>query len=160
MFKFENSLKATLAVLVLTLPAVSRAADASKVKEKASETATAAGDYAKETREDFKKGVEGDLAKLQTEINELKKKATEASGAAQDSLDRQIAELDVKKMKLRKKLDEATKTTSAAWIEMRAGISKALDELKVGFNKAKDTASGTAAEPTTPSQNTDQKKTK
>lgn len=153
----KDSLKSqlSLALLAFVTPGIVLAADASKVKEKASETASAAGEYAKDTRDDFKKGVESDLEKLQNEINELKQKATQASGAVQDSLDRQIAELDVKKMKLRKKLDEASKTTNAAWGEMRAGISKALDELKVGFNKAKNTASGT--EPATPSENTDQK---
>ena len=127
---------------VVIFPLLSAAADTSKVKEKASETTEAVGELAKETRDDFKKSVESDLAKLKTEIDILKNKASKASGAAQDSLDRQIADLDVKREKLKKRLNETSKATGAAWTEMKTGISKALDELKVGFGKAKATASG------------------
>ena len=131
--------------IVLLMSARVLAADASKVKQKAHETADAAGDYANQTKEDFQKNMQAQLDAMTVQMRALKAKAAKASGHVQDSLDEQIADLDVQRMKIKRKLGDTSKSTGAAWEEMKSGITKAMDDLKTGYNKAKETASGEPA---------------
>lgn len=120
-----------------------QAADSTKMKKKVSETAAAVGEYANDTKDDFKKEMNEDLAEIQTEMERLKKRAETATGAAQDSLKRQIANLESKRVEFKKKLDESAKktgeTSGEAWTQVKSGMKKAMAELKEGFAKAKAT---------------------
>lgn len=130
-----------IAIALVFVFSEGRAADGSKVKTKASETAEAVGDYAVENKDDFKKQMSEDLAEVQAQMERLKKRAEAASGAAQDSIKRQMTDLESKRVVLKKKLDETAQSSGEAWTQVKSGMKKAMDEIKEGFKKVRATIS-------------------
>ena len=137
-----KSILAFVFALGALVPTAAFAADSSKIKEKAAETTAAVGDYVKDNQDEFEKHMQADVDGLKAQIEVLRAKAMHSSGAVQDKLDKQIADLDVKRMILNKRLGDSAKNSGKAWTEVKSGLSKAFDDLKSSFAKAKETAAG------------------
>lgn len=117
-----------------------------EVKQKASETVQAAGDYTKEQKEEMQKSFDEKMNKLSAEIADLKKDAKKASGQAKDQMNDQIKTLETKQTSLKKDLARWKKSSGKAWDEMKNGMSQAMDNLSDAYQKAKKEFSETKSE--------------
>ena len=142
----KNHITGALAFIVVAVLSLSAfAASTEKIKEKASETADATADYAHQTKEEFRKSMEKQLALLKEQISKLQTKASQATGSAKGQLDKQLQDLEVKRGNVNHELDSASKKTGKAWEEMRTALVKAMDDIETGFKKAEVSMKPSAA---------------
>lgn len=107
------------------------------VKQKASETVDAAGEYTKEQKEAIQKTYDEKMKAISEEIADLKKDAQTATGKAKDELDKEIKYLEKKQKSLQKDMARWKESSGKAWDEMKAGMSAAMDKLTESYQKAK-----------------------
>ena len=89
-----------------------------------------------ETKEAYQEKVEAQLQQLQSQIDELKVKASLAKLEAKDKYNEELSDLNAKCETTRLKLQELKTKSDSAWEEMKAGLEKAWDELQNSFNRA------------------------
>lgn len=85
---------------------------------------------------EFVKKMEAELEKVDAKIAEMKKKAENATDEAKTEYKKQIRSLQGKKSSFQRKLNELQNASGQAWEEFKAGVQKAVDDLK----KASDDA--------------------
>jgi hypothetical protein len=88
-------------------------------------------------RAEFEGMLKDKLEKLEEEIRELKMKAGKLTDTAKDKWAEEVAELDAKQKAARKKLDDAMRSSGAAWEHLRDGAKKAWEELEEAVEKAR-----------------------
>ncbi|BAZ39189.1 hypothetical protein NIES4101_51410 [Calothrix sp. NIES-4101] len=88
------------------------------------------------TKQDFQEKMEIQLAKLQTQIDELKVKSSLAQADAKDAYQEQLASLNTKCQTTRLKLQELKSKGGNAWEEMKDGLETAWSDLQDSFNRA------------------------
>jgi TolA-binding protein len=108
---------------------------AEDVKKETKEAIGTAMDYAKQERDGFASKAQKDLDELNLKIEELKKKAQEATGEAKAKLDEQIKRLQQEQKAAAEKLDELKSATGEAWKDLKAGVQAAIDHLKQSAHK-------------------------
>jgi hypothetical protein len=130
----KNQIVLTIAIVLTATLAM--AASTEKIKEKASETADATVDYAHQTKEEFRKSMEKQLALLKEQIGKLQTQASQASGDAKAKFNKQLTDLEAKRKGVNNELDTASKKTGKAWEDMRTALVKAMDDIETGFASA------------------------
>lgn len=89
-----------------------------------------------EGTKDFIAEIEDRLRKLETELDELKVKASLAKADARDEFEKRRKELSEMIAKLRAKLKAKTDDSDDAISTLKKGVENAYDELKDAFDKA------------------------
>lgn len=117
-----------------------------EVKQKALETAQAAGEYTNEQKVEMQKNFEEKINKVSREIADLKKDAAAASGKVKKELDEEIQALEKKQKSIQKDLARWKKSSGKAWEDMKNGMSQAMDSISESYQKAKKEFSETASE--------------
>lgn len=108
-----------------------------RLKRGTSETLSAAGAIASETKDQAQKRLQKELKKLGVKVDELKEKAEHAGTEAKARMQAQIPDLTAKREALEKKLEDLKSRSGAAWDEMATGTEAALRELRKSYEKAK-----------------------
>ncbi|MBW4511457.1 MAG: hypothetical protein KME64_33835 [Scytonematopsis contorta HA4267-MV1] len=88
------------------------------------------------TKQEYQTEMESQMAKLQTQIDELKVKASLAKADAKDKYHEQIETLNSKCQTARGKLQELKASSNDAWEEIKVGLDNAWNELQSAFNRA------------------------
>lgn len=132
-------MKLIVTAFVLGLSFSAHSTTTGEVSMKTKEAAQSAVDYTMEQKEAFQKSMEKNLNALESEVAELKAKATTAHGAAQAKTNSKIKDLETKQGELQKKMSDLKKSTGKAWVKMKDGMSSA-------WSKAKETISEAEAE--------------
>ncbi len=110
---------------------------ADEVTKQAQQALDTAKEYTLQQKQEYQKKMESELAELSKRIDELKGKAKTAKQEAAAKLEGTIAELKKKQEAAEKQLPEVGSATSKAWVEVKAGADKAMDELKKAYESAK-----------------------
>jgi flagellar motility protein MotE (MotC chaperone) len=127
--------------LLVGLGALLSKADASsgeKVKQKATETVEAASELAKETKQDFQKRMEKNLAEIEANISDLRAQASKTTAESRKKIDKELKELEAKRAEFRSQLDKVEESSGRAWTKFRGGVEKAWSDLKTAYSDAKD----------------------
>lgn len=130
-------MKLTLLAAFVFTCGLAHATTSEEVKTKTKEAATAAADYTKEQKEQFQKDMEAKLADIKQEISELSAKAAKKTGETKSEMRAQVKALETRQEVLKKDLAKLKKSSGNAWVEMKAGVSKAWDSLAESYDKAK-----------------------
>ncbi|MNL15673.1 hypothetical protein D3C87_1366770 [compost metagenome] len=124
-------------ILAVLFPFLSYATTKEEVANKTSEAASAAASYTKEQKEEFTKNMEDNIAKMKTQIADMKKAASKKTGEAKKEMDEQIASLEKEQAELKADLKRLKKSSGKAWDEMKSGMSAAWDKVSESYVKAK-----------------------
>ncbi|MEJ2313277.1 MAG: hypothetical protein P8Y85_00545 [Nitrospirota bacterium] len=93
--------------------------------------------YLAEQKEEFTKDMEAKLADYGSRIDELQKKADEATGDVKAKMDEQMKNLRNKQEAAQKKLDEIEESSGKAWEDLKAGADRTMEDLKKSYEDAK-----------------------
>lgn len=96
-----------------------------------------AADEPQQAKVEFEAMLKGKLEKLEEEIEELKRKAVSLQDTAMAKWTEEVAELDAKQKAARRKFDEATRASGAAWQHLRDGATSAWEQLEAAVRKAR-----------------------
>ena len=140
---------AMMILATVLLSTAAQAASTDKIQEKASETAQATGDWAHQTKEDFKKQMQKNLDELQVQISEMKKEASHQTGRAKTEINRQIATLQGQRDDLQKRVKKTGNSSDRAWEKVKSGLGAAMEDLKKGFAQAKKELSSSESDSST-----------
>jgi len=80
--------------------------------------------------------IESELRKLGAKLDEMIAKAEQAKGEAKEKYQKQVEILRPKLETAQKKMEELKKTGDTAWKDVKSGLGKAWDELKIASKKA------------------------
>lgn len=118
-----------------TEESVPRRTDSADVRKEAGEFIDAATAKARQERDEFVGKAQKEMAELNKDMAELRKKAKKLGGEAKASLDRQIRNLEQELKAAEQKLADLKVATGAKWEELKAGVSGAIDRLKLATKK-------------------------
>ncbi len=76
------------------------------------------------------------LTKLEAQLDDLRKKASDAEGSARERLDAQIADLETRMAKVRADVSEAVDGAADRSADLQTRTQNALDELWDGMKRA------------------------
>lgn len=110
---------------------------AEEVREKAAQAAGAATHYAKQEKEEYIGKVQKEMDELKAEIGKLKTEARKASAKAKAKLDDDIKVSEDKWKTAERKFVELKSASADAWEGMKAGVDKAMEDLKQTFARNK-----------------------
>ncbi|MGI8905358.1 MAG: hypothetical protein ACR2IE_02580 [Candidatus Sumerlaeaceae bacterium] len=108
-----------------------------RLKRGTSETLSAAGALAVETKDQAQTRLEKEVKKLDVNLADLKTRVARAGADAKARIQEQLPDLERRKEELEKKLDDLKTRSGKAWDEMATGTEAALGELRKSFEKAK-----------------------
>lgn len=91
----------------------------------------------KTKREEFVAELKVQLDKWNQKIDRLEERARKEKDEAAVQADLGMAELRKRRDELRKKLDEVEDASRDAWVDLRHGAERALNELVAAFTKAR-----------------------
>lgn len=123
-------------ILILTLCILSQPF-ALNAKETVGEKTGKMIDQTIEKKEQVQKDLEKSLEQLSQDIQALKHKVASSTGQAKDSLNEKINSLDQERAKVDAQLQQFKNSSGKAWDDMKIGLTKSLDELKLAYEKAK-----------------------
>ncbi|MBY0316943.1 MAG: apolipoprotein A1/A4/E family protein [Bdellovibrionales bacterium] len=83
------------------------------------------------------KDLQDSMDLISKDIEALKAKVATSSGNAKASLEEKIHALDSKKQDLNAQLSKLKSTSGKAWQDMKDGMSKSIQELRLAYEKAK-----------------------
>ena len=86
---------------------------------------------------EFVEKMQGQLAGINRDLDQLSAKVEKASDAAKAEAKPKLQALRDQAAKLNQQLDEAKNATESAWDDAKAGANKAYDGLKDGFQQAR-----------------------
>lgn len=89
-----------------------------------------------EPKQEYQRKMEAQIEKIQSQIDELKVKASLAKADAKDAYQEQIDTLNSKYSIATSKLEQLKDSSGNAWEEMKTGLERAWGELQDSFNKA------------------------
>ena len=93
-------------------------------------------EFSQQTKEEFQKGLDERLQKLDAEIAKLSEKGRDLKDQAKADWDRKMADLETKREAARAKLDEIGRSSAEAWKDVQKGAQSAWDELDKAFRDA------------------------
>lgn len=108
-----------------------------KARTNAEEAAKEMKDYTYAQKAQFVEYMQGRLAALNHDLDQLAAKVEKSSDAARAEAAPKIQALREQAAKLNKQLDEVKNSTESTWDGVKAGAKKGLDDLKDGFNQAR-----------------------
>ena len=103
------------------------------VKKEAKEAVGAAVEYVNQERDEFVNKAQKDMDAINVRIEELKKKAQDATGEAKVKLEQQIESLEQRRQAAEEKLDALKSATGEAWKDLKADVEAAIHHLKQSF---------------------------
>ena len=110
---------------------------AGDVKQKVSEAAGTAADYAEQQRRQFVADAQRQLDGIDAKIVEWKAKAKDAKADAKTAMDESLRELEKQRKEAADKLAELKSSGADAWENVKQGFQNALDKLRDSYEKAK-----------------------
>jgi site-specific DNA-adenine methylase len=116
-----------------------------KVQEKTAEAAQDMKDYTFAQKAEFTEKMQNQLAEINKELDQLSAKIEKSSNAVKAEAKPKLQALRDQTAKLTKQLDEAKNATESTWDSVKAGSRKAYNELKDGFNQARQWVSDKVA---------------
>ena len=108
-----------------------------RVEKQAQQALDTAKEYTMQQKQEYQKKIESQLDELSKQIDQLKEKAKTVKQDAVAKLESTIEELKKKQQVAEERLPELRSATSKAWVEVKAGVDKAMDDLKKAYEKAK-----------------------
>ena len=108
-----------------------------QIKQKAGETASATADYVNDTKEEFSRKMEANVASVQAQIDSLKKRAADSAQSERDRMNREIGKLELRRDELQARMRALQKSSSNAWSELEDGVAAAWRELKSATSRAR-----------------------
>ena len=108
-----------------------------KAKTETKEAAHAMKDYAYEQKAEFVAVMRGQLEALDRDLAQLAAKIEASSDAAKAEAKPKLQTLRDEAAKLNAQLEAAANATESTWGEVKAGFQKGYDELKDGFQQAR-----------------------
>jgi ElaB/YqjD/DUF883 family membrane-anchored ribosome-binding protein len=132
-----------VAVLALSFPAMGCKKEATtsqqldKVQTEASQAARDMKDYTYAQKSAFVESMQGQLAALNRDLDQLSAKVEKSSDAAKAEARPKLQALRDQASQLNLQLDKARNATESTWDDVKAGSKKAYGKLADGFNQAK-----------------------
>jgi myosin heavy subunit len=108
-----------------------------EVQQKVTEAMQTAADYAKQEKDDYVASVQKEMDEARQDIERLKAKAKTASAKAKVEIDRDIKAAEAKWEVAEQKLHELKAASIESWKNLRAGMDKAVGDVKQRFSKNK-----------------------
>lgn len=133
----QNLFRLLTLALVVFVGANAQAESAEKVKKETVEAVDAAGVYASEKKEEFTARVKGNLDEIDREIEALKKQTESKSSEVRDATKKKLQELEAKRKVVNERYQSLEKSTGKAWTRMKAGLEKAIGEVRSAYRDAK-----------------------
>jgi len=138
--KFISSLLTVLAAAAFTVgcdKAETPAQQLDKVQAKTAEAAQDMKDYTFAQKAEFTAKMESELAAINKDLDLLAAKIEKSSDAVKAEAKPRLESLRQQSAKLNTQLDEVRNATESTWDSVKAGSKKAYNELKDGFNQAR-----------------------
>ena len=107
---------------VMSAPAVSRAAEGSKLSE---------------TKAEYVKKAHAELDEISARIDALEVKAKKTGAATDEALKKRIKELKARRKTAKKDFAKLKHASATAWADLKAGMDKGIDDLKKELDEAK-----------------------
>ena len=107
-----------------------------ELKQKTRETVDAAGRMIREARERYAEEVERELARLDEHIDNLEKRAREASDDARPAIEKQIETWTRRAQAARETLKKLAGASDEAWQQMKEGLDDAVDEFREAVSES------------------------
>ena len=108
-----------------------------KAKEDTKEVAQDMKDYAFAQKAEFVEKMQNQLNEINRDLDSLAAKVEKSNDAAKAEAKPKLQALRDQTAKLAKQLDEAKNATESTWDSVKAGSKKAFNEVKDGFNQAR-----------------------
>jgi capsule polysaccharide export protein KpsE/RkpR len=108
-----------------------------KVKQEAKEASQELKDYAYAQKAEFVAQMQVRLTEIQRDLDQLETKLETAGDAAKAETKPKLQALRDQVARLTKQLDEARNATDSTWSEVKAGFNQGYQELKDGFQAAR-----------------------
>ncbi len=108
-----------------------------KVQTETKQAAQDMKDYTYAQKTEFVEKMQTQLAALNHDLDQLSDKVEKSSDAAKAEAKPKLQALRVQADKLSQELDNAKNATESTWDSVKAGTRKAYDELKDGFQQAR-----------------------
>ena len=108
-----------------------------KVQMKTTESAQDMKDYAYAQKAEFVEKIQGQLAEINRDLDQLSAKIDKANAAAKTEAKPKLQVLRDQADKLNQQLDKAKNATESTWDDIKAGSKKAYNDLKDGFQQAR-----------------------
>ena len=108
-----------------------------KVQTETKEAAQDMKDYTFAQKAEFTEKMQGQLAAINRDLDQLSAKIEKSSDAAKAEATPRLQALREKSRQLTKQLDEVKNATESTWDSVKAGSKKAYNELKDGFQQAR-----------------------
>src|SRR4029077_19650928 len=108
-----------------------------KVKAETKEAAQEMKDYAFAQKAEFTEKMQGQLAEINRDLDQLSAKIEKSSDQAKAEAKPKLQALREKADQLNKQLDAAKSATESTWDDVKAGFKKGYSELKDGFQQAR-----------------------
>ncbi|MBI3852245.1 MAG: hypothetical protein HY298_18465 [Verrucomicrobia bacterium] len=108
-----------------------------KVQAKTEEAAQDMKDYTYAQKNEFVVKMQGQLAEINMDLDQLAAKIEKSSDAAKAEAKPKFEALREQAAKLNQQLDEARNATESTWNDVKAGFKKGYGELKDSFQQAR-----------------------
>jgi len=112
-----------------------------KVQEKTAEAAQDMKDYTYAQKAQFVERMQGQLAALKQDLDQLTAKVDKSSDAVKAEAKPKLQALRDQTTQLNKQLDEVKNATESTWDNVKNGFKKAYESSKDGFQQARQWAS-------------------
>jgi len=108
-----------------------------KVQAETKQAAQDMKDYAFAQKAEFVEKMQGQLAELNKDLDQLAAKIESSSDAVKAEANPKLRALREQAIQLTRQLEDARNATESTWESVKAGSRKAYNELKDGFNQAR-----------------------
>jgi len=108
-----------------------------KVQARTAEAARDLKDYSYAQKAEFVEKMQSQLTEINKDLDQLAAKIEKSTAAAKVEAQPKLQALREQADKLNKQLDVAKNATESTWDSVKAGSRKAYDDLKDGFNQAR-----------------------
>ena len=108
-----------------------------KVQAKTEAAAVGMKDYSYAQKTQFVEKMQGQLAEINKDLDQLSAKIEKSSDAAKTEANPKLQAMRDQMAKLNKQLDAAKSATESTWDDVKAGFRKGYSELKDGFQQAR-----------------------
>jgi hypothetical protein len=108
-----------------------------EVQQKVTQAMDTAADYAKQEKDEYVAKAQKEMDDAKQDIERLKAKAKKASAKAKVGIDRDIKAAETKWTIAEQKLGELKAAGVESWKSMKAGVDKAVDDVKQFFARKK-----------------------
>jgi len=95
-----------------------------------------AGEQSRIEREEFIRQAQKEIDDLGVELDEIRKKAVEATGAVKNKLDQKIMALEQEQKNVEEKLVNLKAEAGEKWKELKAGVTAAIEKLRQSVQDA------------------------